>query len=68
MEAFDATRRFDWLALGRLFVHVYSPTLIRMYEKKSLSSAYDLDPVTLHRTGDVKSFSRTIQVLVVDIL
>jgi hypothetical protein len=39
-----------------------------MYEKKSLSSAYDLDPVTLHRTGDVKSFSRTIQVLVVDIL
>ena len=65
MEASEATQRFDWLAIGKPFVHVYSPTLIRMYEKKSLSSAYDLDPETMHRTGIIHVFSRTTQILAI---
>ena len=65
MEASEATQRFDWLAIGKPFVHVYSPTLIRMYEKKSLSSAYDLDPVTMKRTGVTKLFGRCAQILAI---
>ena len=63
MDAKRVHFRFDDVAIGNPFIHVYSHTLIRFYEKKSLSSAYDLDPVTLERTGVTKVFGRCQAVL-----
>lgn len=43
--------KFCDLAIGQKFVHGYGDTSVRLYEKKSLSSAYALHPVSLERVA-----------------
>lgn len=46
------TTRFEHLAIGQFFFIVYTPDIIRAYQKKSLSTAYWINPLNGERVGD----------------
>lgn len=54
------TTRFDHVAIGQFFFVVYpvisSLVTVRAYQKKSLSTAYNINPETWERIGDKHNF------------